>query len=474
MVDAGIVRPSMSPFSSPVLLVKKKEESWRFCVDYHALNKAMVLDKFPIPVIDELLDELHGASIFRKLDLKSGYHYIRMRPEDVPKTAFQTHEGYYEFLVMPFGLTNAPSTFQSLMNRVFRPYLRKFMFVFFNDILVYSRSLEEHLEHLRLVFENLRGEGLYCNRKKCAFGHTQVEYLGHIVSKEGVMADPTKVTAMLTWLIPKNIRELRGFLGLTGQVLGTQAQLKSVYECELMAIVMAVQKWRPYLLGRKFTVVTDQKNLKFLLEQRVIEGNHQSSVHSGLEHELRQDSYLTNMRNQIKAKEDGLQGYSVVTGVVLFNHRVVLPQESPWVGKLFQENHGGPIGGHGAASVAGAFIQEVVRLHGIPRSIVSDRDKVDRYLVEWDELMAEIKGSLLRSQQLMKQRADGHRRDVVFNVEDQIKRALGDGVVVSTLPVADSNEGLVFAPVAVLDVRVKEGRREVLIAWQSMPPAKAT
>ena len=488
---------------------------------------------------------------------------------------------------------------------------------FFYDILVYSRSLEEHLEHLRLVFEKLREEGLYCNRKKCAFGHTQVEYLGHIVSKEGVMADPTKVAAMLTWPIPKNIRELRGFLGLTGyyrkfvqgygkiakpltdllkkdsfvwsdgrtgafkqlqqvmtqvpvlalpnfskeftvetdasghgvgavlmqegrpiayfsQVLGTRAQLKSVYERELMAIVMAVQKWRPYLLGKKFRVITDQKSLKFLLEQRVIEGDHQrwvsklsgydfeivyrpgkengvadalsrrgegvaiaqltasiSSVHSGLEDELQQDLYLTNLRNRIEAKEDGLQGYSVVNGVVLFNRRVVIPRNSPWVEKLFQEYHAGSVGGHGgtqktyqrlasefywagmkadvakrvaecdvcqrnkssnlapagllqplnlperiweditmdfleglprsegfsvvfvvvdrlsksahfiplkhpftAASVAGAFIREVVRLHGIPRSIVSDRDKVFLSLF-WREIFKQ-QGTVLK------------------------------------------------------------------------------
>ena len=214
MLNQVIVQDSSSPYASPVVLVKKKDGSWRLCVDYRGLNKQTIKDKYPIPLLEDLLDELGGAAYFSKLDLRAGFHQIRMHPKDVYKTAFKTHAGHYEYLVMPFGLTNAPCTFQGLMNHVFRHVARKFVLVFFDDILVYSPTWEQHLLHLEEVFAILRQHQLLLKPSKCTFGATVVEYLGHFIYAAGVSTDPGKIKAVEQWPTPTTQKQLRSFLGL--------------------------------------------------------------------------------------------------------------------------------------------------------------------------------------------------------------------------------------------------------------------
>eukprot|EP00253_Pinus_taeda_P013672 PITA_13672 len=208
MFEAGIIQPSQSSFSSAGVLVHKKDGSWCKCLDYRELNKLSIKDKFRIPVIDELLDELHGSIYFTKLDLCSGYHQIRMNTQDIPKTTFRTHEGHYEFLVMPFGLTNAPSTFQGLMNSIFKPFLTEFVLVFFDDIIVYIKSWKDHVEHVDRLLQLLEEKQLYAKRSKCSFGLEEVEYLGHIVPHGGVKVDPSKIKVIKEWKIPTSIKHL--------------------------------------------------------------------------------------------------------------------------------------------------------------------------------------------------------------------------------------------------------------------------
>ncbi|PNY15662.1 retrotransposon-related protein [Trifolium pratense] len=473
LLQAGVIQPSMSSFSSPVILVKKKDKSWRMCVDYRALNKATIPDKYPIPIVDELLDELFGSTVFSKIDLKSGYHQIRVHKDDVHKTAFRTHNGHYEYLVMPFGLMNAPATFQAIMNDIFRPFLRKFVLVFFDDILVYSKNVRQHKDHLHQVLSVLQANCFVANQAKCKFGCSQVDYLGHIISGAGVSVDPEKIKCILDWPVPKGVKGVRGFLGLTGyyrkfiknygkmvkpltdltkkdnfkwgndeqeafqlmknimssppvltlpnfeipfevecdaagrgigavlmqkrqpiayfsKALSDGNLAKSVYEKELMALVLSIQHWRHYLLGKHFTVFTDHKSLKHILLQKVTSPDQQGwlakllgyqfevKYKPGLENkaadalsrcydeaefntllsyptwidskklldEVTQDSDIQSLIEDIQTDSNAKPGYCVKNGVLFYHGRLVISHKSPSIPLLLEEFHCTPTGGH--------------------------------------------------------------------------------------------------------------------------------
>jgi hypothetical protein len=216
LLNKGFIRPSSSPWGCPTIFVKKKDQTLRLCVDYRPLNEVTIKNKYPLPRIDLLFDQLSGANVFSKIDLRSGYHQIRIRPEDVPKTAFTTRYGLYEYLVMSFGLTNAPAHFMYLMNSVFMPELDKFVVVFIDDILIYSKTKEDHAEHLRIVLTRLREHQLYAKFSKCEFWLDTIPFLGHILSAEGVAVDPSKVKDILQWKPPTTVHEVRSFLGMAG------------------------------------------------------------------------------------------------------------------------------------------------------------------------------------------------------------------------------------------------------------------
>jgi len=214
--ERGFIQPSSSPYGSPILFVRKKDGTLRFCVDYRALNKLTVKNRYALPRIEELFDRLQGAKVFSKLDLESGYWQIRIAEPDIPKTAFRTRYGHFEFKVMPFGLTSAPATFQAAMNEIFKQNLDDFIVVFLDDLMVYSKDPTRHLDHLRLVLETLRRHQFFAKLSKCTFGQKRVEFLGHIVSDAGIEMDPKKVAAVRDWPVPVSVREVRAFLGLAG------------------------------------------------------------------------------------------------------------------------------------------------------------------------------------------------------------------------------------------------------------------
>ncbi|GJZ27824.1 putative reverse transcriptase domain-containing protein [Tanacetum coccineum] len=234
-------------------------------------------NRYPLPRIDDLFDQLQGSRVYSKIDLRSGYHQLRVREEDIPKTAFRTRYGHYEFQVMLFGLTNAPAVFMDLMNRVCKPYLDRFVIVFIDDILIYSKSRKEHEGHLKLILRLLKKDELYAKFSKCEFWLSKVQFLGHVIDSEGIHVDPAKIESIKDWASPKTSTEIRlGAVLMQKEKVIAHAsrQLKvheknyTTHDLELGAIVFALKMWRHYLYGMKYVVFTDHKSLQHILDQK--------------------------------------------------------------------------------------------------------------------------------------------------------------------------------------------------------------
>ncbi|GKB45157.1 putative reverse transcriptase domain-containing protein [Tanacetum coccineum] len=291
LFDKGFIRPCSSPWGAPVLFVKKKDGSFRMCIDYRELNKLTVKNRYPLPRIDDLFDQLQGSSVYSKTELRSGYHQLRVQEEDISKTAFRTCYGHYEFQVIPFGLTNAPAVFMDLMNRVCKPYLDKFVIVFINDILIYSKNKKEYEEHLKLILELLKKEELYAKFSKCEFWIPKVQFLSHVIDSQGLagyyqrfIEGFSKIAKPMTKLTQKKVKFEWGDKQETALQLLKQKLCSSpilalpkgskdfivYYDAFIKGLgdVLMQREKRHYLYGTKCTVFTDHKSLQHIVDQK--------------------------------------------------------------------------------------------------------------------------------------------------------------------------------------------------------------
>ncbi|GJY19279.1 putative reverse transcriptase domain-containing protein [Tanacetum coccineum] len=322
LVDRGFIRPSTLPWGAPILFVKKKDRSFRMCIDYRELNKLTVKNRYPLPRINDLFDQLQGSSTYSKIDLRSGNHQLRVREEDIPKTSFRTRYEHYKFQVMPFGLTNAPAGFMDLMNRVCKPYLDKFMIVFIDDILIYSRNKEEHEDHLRIILELLKKEKLYAKFSKCDFWISTVQFLGHVIDSRGIHVDPAKIKAVKDWASPTTPTEIRQFLGLAGYyrrfIEGFLKIAKPLTEL--------TQKNKKYIWGE------NQESAFQLLKQKLCEalilalpkGNNDFIVYCDASHQglgavlMQREKVIAYASRQLKPHEENYTTHDLELGAVVF------------------------------------------------------------------------------------------------------------------------------------------------------------
>ncbi|KAD7476918.1 hypothetical protein E3N88_00054 [Mikania micrantha] len=322
LLDKGFIRPSFSPWGAPVLFVKKKDGTFRMCIDYRELNKLTIKNRYPLPRIDDLFDQLQGAQYFSKIDLRSGYHQLRIQEEDIPKTAFRTRYGHYEFMVMPFGLTNAPAVFMDLMNRVCKPYLDQFVIVFIDDILIYSKNKKEHEQHLKTVLELLKEEQLYAKFSKCEFWLREVQFLGHVINSDGIHVDPAKIEAIKNWDVPTTPTEIRSFLGLAGYYRRFISNFSKI----ALPLTKLTQKSEPFVWTQK------QEEAFQTLKQRLCnapiltlpEGSDDFVVYCDASHQglgcvlMQRDKVIAYASRQLKIHEKNYTTHDLELGAVVF------------------------------------------------------------------------------------------------------------------------------------------------------------
>ncbi|GJT89358.1 putative reverse transcriptase domain-containing protein [Tanacetum coccineum] len=292
------------------------------CIDYWELNKLTIKNRYPLPRIDDLFDQLQGSSVYSKIDLRSGYHQLRVKDEDIPKTAFRTRYRHYEFQVMPFGLTNAPAVFMDLMNRVCKPYLDKFVIVFIDDILIYSRNKEEHANHLRIILELLKKEKLYAKFSKCDFWIHIVQFLRHLIDSQGLHVDPAKIEAVKNWTSPTTPTEIRQFLGLAGYYQRFIKDFSKIAK----SLTELTQKNKKYIWGE------DQESAFQLLKQKLCEapilalpeGNDDFVVYCDASHQglgavlMQREKVIAYASRQLKPNEENYTTHDLELGAVVF------------------------------------------------------------------------------------------------------------------------------------------------------------
>ncbi|GJS43046.1 putative reverse transcriptase domain-containing protein [Tanacetum coccineum] len=396
------------------------------CIDYRELNKLTVKNRYPLSRIDDLFDQLQGSRVYSKIDLKSGYHELRVREEDIPKTAFRTRYGHYEFQVMPFGLTNAPVVFMDLMNRVCKPYLDRFVIIFIDDILIYSKSRKEHEGHLKLILKLLKKEELYAKFSKCEFWLSKVQFLGHVIDSEGIHVDPAKIESIKDWASPKTPTEIRQFLEAAFQLLKQKLcsapilalpegsenfvvycdashkglgavlmqkekviayasrQLKvheknyTTHDLELGAVVFALKMWRHYLYGTKCVVFTDHKSLQHILDQKELNMRQRRWLEllSDYDCEIRYHPGKANVvADALSRKERSkpLRVWALVMTIGLNLPKQILSAQSEarkeenFINEDLHEDDT-------LEKLTRQYLKEVVSRHGVPVSIISDRD----------------------------------------------------------------------------------------------------